>query len=26
VALGPNFNVSHANHFHFDRGLMWTCK
>lgn len=26
VALGPNFNASHANHFHFDRGLMWTCK
>ena len=26
VALGPNFNVAHANHFHFDRGLMWTCR
>lgn len=26
VALGPNFNAAHANHFHFDRGLMWTCK
>jgi hypothetical protein len=26
VALGPEFNVSHANHFHFDRGLMWTCR
>jgi hypothetical protein len=26
VALGPDFNSAHANHFHFDRGLMWTCK
>lgn len=26
VALGPEFNVAHANHFHFDRGLMWTCR
>jgi hypothetical protein len=26
VALGPDFNAAHANHFHFDRGLMWTCK
>jgi hypothetical protein len=26
VALGPDFNASHANHFHFDRGLMWTCR
>jgi len=26
VALSPNFNVAHANHFHFDRGLMWTCR
>jgi hypothetical protein len=26
VALGPEFNAAHANHFHFDRGLMWTCK
>jgi len=26
VALGPEFNTSHANHFHFDRGLMWTCR
>ncbi|MGE0024354.1 MAG: extensin family protein [Hyphomicrobium sp.] len=26
VALSPNFNAAHANHFHFDRGLMWTCR
>lgn len=26
VALGPDFNAAHANHFHFDRGLMWTCR
>jgi hypothetical protein len=26
VALGPNFNEAHKNHFHFDRGLMWTCR
>jgi len=26
VALGPDFNKAHADHFHFDRGLMWTCK
>lgn len=26
VALGPEFNAAHANHFHFDRGLMWTCR
>ena len=26
VSLGPEFNAAHANHFHFDRGLMWTCK
>jgi hypothetical protein len=26
VALGPDFNPAHANHFHFDRGLMWTCR
>jgi hypothetical protein len=26
VALGPDFNSAHANHFHFDRGLMWTCR
>jgi hypothetical protein len=26
VSLGPNFNVAHKNHFHFDRGLLWTCR
>lgn len=26
VALGPEFNEAHKNHFHFDRGPMWTCK
>lgn len=26
VALGPEFNPAHRDHFHFDRGLMWTCK
>lgn len=26
VALSPEFNAAHANHFHFDRGLMWTCR
>ncbi len=26
VALGPDFNPAHADHFHFDRGSLWTCK
>ncbi|MGL4397134.1 MAG: extensin family protein [Hyphomicrobium sp.] len=26
VALGPNFNKVHANHFHFDRGFFTRCK
>ena len=26
VSLGPEFNVAHKDHFHFDRGLLWTCK
>jgi len=26
VSLGPNFNPSHRDHFHFDRGPFWTCK
>lgn len=26
VALSPDFNVAHENHFHLDRGLFWTCK
>ncbi|HEX5958485.1 MAG TPA: extensin family protein [Hyphomicrobiaceae bacterium] len=25
VALGPDFNRSHRNHFHLDRGILWTC-
>jgi hypothetical protein len=26
VTLGPEFNEAHKNHFHLDRGLLWTCK
>lgn len=26
VSLGPDFNAAHRDHFHFDRGLMWTCR
>ena len=26
VALSPNFNAAHKDHFHFDRGILWTCK
>jgi len=26
VVLGPEFNASHKDHFHFDRGFLWTCK
>lgn len=26
VTLGPEFNPAHKDHFHFDRGLLWTCK
>lgn len=26
VSLGPDFNVAHRDHFHIDRGLLWTCK
>jgi hypothetical protein len=26
VTLGPDFNVSHSNHFHLDRGILWRCK
>lgn len=26
VALGPDFNAAHANHFHYDRGILRTCK
>lgn len=25
VALGPEYNKSHADHFHFDRGWGWRC-
>jgi hypothetical protein len=26
VSLGPEFNRAHRDHFHFDRGFLWTCK
>ena len=26
VAIGPDFNEAHWNHFHYDRGIMRTCK
>ncbi len=26
VSLGPEFNASHKDHFHFDRGPLWTCR
>ena len=26
VALSPNFNAAHKDHFHFDRGSLWTCR
>lgn len=26
VALSPDFNKAHRDHFHFDRGFLWTCK
>jgi hypothetical protein len=26
VALSPEYNVAHKNHFHFDRGLGWICQ
>jgi hypothetical protein len=26
VALSPDFNASHHDHFHFDRGLLWRCR
>jgi hypothetical protein len=26
VALSPDFNAAHRDHFHFDRGFMWTCR
>lgn len=26
VALSPAFNIAHRDHFHFDRGMLWTCQ
>lgn len=26
VALSPDFNAAHRNHFHLDRGPLWTCR
>lgn len=26
VAIGPEFNAAHRNHFHFDRGFLSTCR
>lgn len=26
VVLGPDFNASHKDHFHLDRGVLWTCR
>ncbi len=26
VSLSPAFNQAHHDHFHFDRGFLWTCK
>jgi hypothetical protein len=26
VALGPEYNAAHKNHFHFDRGAFSRCK
>jgi hypothetical protein len=26
VVLGPDFNSEHENHFHFDRGTLYTCR
>jgi hypothetical protein len=26
VAIGPDFNPSHWNHFHYDRGILKTCE
>lgn len=26
VAIGPDFNPAHWNHFHYDRGILRTCK
>jgi hypothetical protein len=26
VVLGPNANEAHKNHFHLDRGILWSCR
>jgi hypothetical protein len=26
VALGPDFNAQHHDHFHLDRGIGWLCR
>ena len=26
VTLGPKYDPAHAEHFHFDRGIFWSCK
>jgi hypothetical protein len=26
VSLGPEFNAAHHDHFHLDRGILWTCR
>jgi hypothetical protein len=26
VAIGPDFNAAHHDHFHLDRGIFWRCK
>jgi len=26
VSLSPDFNKAHHDHFHFDRGFLWTCR
>ncbi|HUS96100.1 MAG TPA: extensin family protein [Hyphomicrobiaceae bacterium] len=26
VTLGPDFNAAHKDHFHFDRGILFTCR
>jgi hypothetical protein len=25
-SLGPDYNAAHKDHFHFDRGPLWTCR
>ena len=26
ASLSPNFNRAHRDHFHFDRGVLWSCR